>query len=334
MVEAGLRQDPESISKGFSLACIAPTQLPQTTPGYFVYALNFEQKSAGVFAVESSPLDVRPFWFHSEALAVRYAERVLQSTMIEVHRGDSEQDLAAALAWKALVTPNGPKELREPLIRDYFQAPALPPGQGIILWKPLLTARGIEIGVETGSGQLSTTDPPMVFFNASAASTITRHNHGASSNISPLSRLPDTLAHQLQPARSRGVESPAFGVGVYIRTPTPGPRIQASPPQAMGIPRPATGTDGQKFGATWYVSPHPRGAFAWRPVDDGRLVLLMTRSPPGPDAWHVQRWPDVPTALQNLGQVGVWAQRAPDFDPSPPSLGQIPPVRAFRGRSL
>ena len=125
-----------------------------------------------------------------------------------------------------------------------------------------------------------------------------------------------------------------MGSQVYVRTPTPAVRIRASRPEPIGVPRPVSGAGGQTFGGAWYVSPHPRGAFAWRPVDDQHLVLLMTRSARGPDAWRVQRWRDVPTALQSLGQVGVWAQRAPDFDPTPPSLGQAPALRAFRGRSL
>ena len=219
MAEAGLRRDPESESKEASLACITPVQLPQTTPGYLVYALAFEQKNPEVLGVKSSPMDVRPFWFHSEALALRYAERVLRATMVEVHHGDSEQDLAASLIWNDLVTPDGPKVLHEPLTRDYFQAPASPPGQGIILWKPLFAPRGIEIGVETGSHQLSTIDPPMVFPDFQAASATVRRQSGTRSNISPFSHMPHDLAHQLQPAPSLGVESPTFGANVYVRTP-------------------------------------------------------------------------------------------------------------------
>lgn len=219
MAEMGLRRDPESVGNEPLLACIVPTRLPQTTPGYLVYAVDFERKNACAQSVASSPLDVRPFWFHSEALAVRYAERVLKSVVVEVHRGNSPDELSAALAWNDLVTPDGSKELREPLTRDYFQAPASPPGQGIILWKPLFAPRGIEIGVETGSHQLSTIDPPMVFPDFQAASATVRRQSGTRSNISPFSHMPHDLAHQLQPAPSLGVESPTFGANVYVRTP-------------------------------------------------------------------------------------------------------------------
>lgn len=36
--------------------------------------------------------------------------------------------------------------------------------------------------------------------------------------------------------------------------------------------------------------------------------------------WRVQRWRDVSAALQDLGRAGIWAQRAPECDPTPPSF--------------
>lgn len=36
--------------------------------------------------------------------------------------------------------------------------------------------------------------------------------------------------------------------------------------------------------------------------------------------WRAHRWRDVSAALRDLGRAGIWAQRAAEFDPSPPSL--------------
>ena len=314
-------------------AYIRPMSDKQATPGFIVYTTDVSPPARG--ASESPPptIAVDPHWFHDEALAMKYVDLVVKPHLVHRHHGDTEEDRVALAMWTEATREAGPDELSEHLKHAYFHSPAPSPGVGVVLWKPVFTQHGVSIGVWSRNNACSVSDPPAVFPDLRTA-RVSAAQSQVPSPVGPWQPLPTDLARQLHPAPVLDGGPPTTGSQVYVRTPTPNIRIQASRPEPIGVPRPASGTDGQQFGAAWYVSPHPRGAFAWRPVDDGHLVLLMTPSPQGPGEWRVQRWRDVPTALQNLGQAGVWAQRAPNFDPSPPSLGQTPPVRAFRGRSL
>ena len=314
-------------------AYVLPVSNPEATPGFMVYTTDVSPSARGASTPPAPTIAVDPHWFHNEDLAMKYVDVVVKPKLVDRHHGDTEEDRVALDRWTEAISKSGPPELLKHLEPEYFHSPAPSPGAGIILWKPVFTQHGRAIAVVSDAHTDSVSEPPTVFSDLRAARVAVARSSDPVT-IGPWAPLPSELARHLRPAPILNGEPPTVGSQVYVRTSTPNVRIRASRPEPIGVPRPASGTDGQQFGAAWYVSPHPRGAFAWRPVDDGHLVLLMTPSPQGPGEWRVQRWRDVPTALQNLGQVGVWAQRAPDFDPSPPSLGQTPPVRAFRGRSL
>ena len=333
ITERGWRGAFEESVGGPQVAYVLPVSNPEVTPGFIVYATDVSPPARG--ASESPPptVTVAPYWFHNEALAMDYVHIVVKPKVADRHHGDTEEGHIALAKWAEATRESGPKELFERLESKYFHSPAPSPGTGVILWRPVFTQRGVAIAVVSDNDMNSVLEAPAVFPNVSLAhATVARAP--IPPKIGPWAPVPPELTRQLHPAPVLDGEPPTVGPQVYVRTPPPSVQIRASQPEAFGVPRPASGANGQALGAAWYVSPHPRGAFAWRPVDDGRLVLLITPSAQGPGAWRVQWWRDVPTALHNLGQVGVWAQRAPDFDPSPPSLGQTPPVRAFRGRSL
>lgn len=331
LAELGWLSFAEELAGGPQHAYVLPVSNLEVTPGFIVYTTDVSPPARGASAPPAPTIAVDPHWFHDEALALDYVGSVVKPDLVDRHHGDTEEDRIALDQWTEAVRESGPKELFEDLKPAYFHSPAPSPGAGIILWRPVFTQHGASIDVWSRRKERSVSDPPTVFPDLrTARATVARAP--VPPKIGPWRPLPPELARQLRPAPVLEGEPPTVGSQVYVRTSTPNVRIRASRPEPIGVPRPASGTDGRKLGAAWYVSPHPRGAFAWRPVDDGHLVLLMTPSPQG--EWRVQRWRDIPTALQNLGHVGVWGQRAPDFDPTPPSLGQAPPLRAFRGRSL
>lgn len=333
ITERGWRGAFEESPSGPQQAHVLPLPNNQVTPGFMVYTTDVSPPARG--ASESSPptISVDPHWFHNEDLAMKYVDLVMKPDLVDRHHGDTEEDRVALGQWTEAVRESGPKGLFEDLKPAYFHSPAPSPGAGIVLWKPVFTQYGRVLGVISDNGAGSVSEPPTVFPDLRTARAAVSGSPEPA-KVGPWAPLPPELARQLHPAPVLDGGPPSMGSQVYIRTPTPTVRIRASRPEPIGVPRPASGTDAQQFGAAWYVSPHPRGAFAWRPVDDGHLVLLMTPSPQGPGEWRVQRWRDVPTALRNLGQVGVWGQRAPEFDPSPPSLGAHRVLRSPGGPSL
>ena len=300
-------------------AYIMPTSDNQVTPGFIVYTTDVSPPARG--ASESPPptITIDRHWFHDEALAIKYVDLVVKPALVDRHYGDTEEDRIALDKWAEATREAGPDELLVHLQPAYFHSPAPSPGAGVILWRPVFTQYNVSIAVVSDNDMNSVSKPPTVFpdLRSARASVAQASVH---SKIGPWRPLPPELARQLHPAPVLDGDPPTVGSQVYRRTPPSTVQIRASRPEPIGVPRPASGTDGRRFGASWYVSPHPRGAFAWRPAGSGRLELLMTPSPKDPGAWRVQRWRDVHAALQNLGQVGVWAQRAPEFDPSPPSL--------------
>lgn len=333
LTELGWLNVSQDSLDGPQQAYIMPTSDNQVTPGFIVYTTDVSPPAHG--ASESPPptITVDRHWFHDEALAIDYVRCVVKPDLVEQHCGDTEEDRIALDKWTEATREAGPDELLEFLQPAYFHSPAPSPGAGVILWRPVFTQHGASIDVWSRRKERSVSDPPTVFPDLRAArATVARAP--VPPKIGPWRPLPPELARQLHPAPVLDGEPPTVGSQVYVRTPTPNVRIRASRPEPIGVPRPASGTDGRKLGAAWYVSPHSRGAFAWRPVDDGHLVLLTTPSPQGPGEWRIQRWRDVHAALRDLGHAGIWAQRSPEFDPSPPSLGARRALLSPSGPSL
>lgn len=306
-----------------TVACIIPTRDPSVSAGFVAYRLVPTRRPDGIWETTAAVPDVAPHCFADRYGAQLFAQHIWGAQVIETHDGRTVRDREAWDQWCRLAARAGPRPLAAPLGPDYFLATAPAPGRGVLLWRPVLTAQGVTVGVLADHHPLSQTEPPYVFRDVAHAKRVVAQERRAQAAVVPLDHLPGALARQLHPNPS--LEEPAAtGDSVYRRQ-VAGPRIRPSSPEPLGMLRPVAPGRTPDMHPAWYVSPQAHGAFAWRPVDAQNLVCLLS---PGEDGiWRPARWRDVPTALQALGRAGVWAQRAPTVDPSPPSLRSSPRLR-------
>lgn len=324
-----------AFAQGFALpahgtpvvACVIPIPDPSVSSGFLAYQLAPVRGTDGVWDTMASTPNVAPHRFDHRYLAQLYAEDTWHAQVIEMGNGRTANDQVAWGQWRALVSRDGPQALGKPLGSDYFLGTAPAPGQGVILWRPVLTPHGVDVDVFHNEGPFSQTAPPFVFRDVAHAKRILAQDRRLHAKVIPIKHLPQALAVQLVPAPSLEGTAPVVGGAVYVRQVPTGPRLRPSAPMPIRDMRRVSGSPIEDLHADWYVSPRPRGAFAWHPVDAHNFVCMMI---PDHGRWTMADWPDVSTALQALGKVGIWAQRSPYGDPTLSLERTVP----SRGRSL
>lgn len=183
-----------AFAQGFALpthetpvvACVIPIPDPSVSSGFLAYQLAPVRGTDGVWDTMASTPDVAPHRFDHRYLAQLYAEDTWHAQVIEMGNGRTANDQVAWAQWRALATRDGPQALGKPLGSDYFLGTAPAPGQGVILWRPVLTPHGVDVDVFHDEGPFSQTAPPFVFSDVAHAKRILAQDRRLHAKIIPI----------------------------------------------------------------------------------------------------------------------------------------------------